>query len=66
MKRSTKNKAFLDRFIKRYTCSARNHPKGWAWYKRRNRKDVRLALKKELDDYNEKLMEYGNERSGNS
>jgi len=50
MKRSTKNKAFLDRFIKRYTCSARNHPEGWAWYKKKNRKDVRRALKSELKE----------------
>lgn len=48
MKRSTKNQAFLDRFIKKFTCSARNHPEGWAWWKKRNRKDVRNKLKEEL------------------
>lgn len=51
MKRSTKDMAFLDRFIKRFTCSARNHPEGWAWYKRKNRRDVRRRLKKQTQRF---------------
>ena len=48
MKRSTKKIAFLDRFIKQYCCSARNHPEGWSWWKKKNRKDTRRKLKKDL------------------
>ena len=47
MKRSTKSIAFLDRFVKKYACSSRNHPSGWRWWKRKNSKDVRRRLKKE-------------------
>ncbi len=48
MNRSTKKNAFLDRFIKKYTCSARNHPSGWAWWKKKARKDARRRLKKDV------------------
>lgn len=47
-KRSIKDIAFLDRFIKHWCCSAKNHPEGWSWWKRKNRKDTRLKLKEEL------------------
>lgn len=48
--KSIKKEVFLDRFIKRYTCGAKNHPEGWAWWKRKNRKDTRRKLKKEMED----------------
>ena len=55
MTRSTKKEIFLDTFIKRYCCSAKNHPQGWSWWKRKNRKDTRRKfkneLKREVDDY---------------
>ena len=48
--RSTKKDAFLDRFIKNYCCSSHNHPKGWAWWKRKNRRDRRRKQKYETDN----------------
>ena len=60
-KRTIKDVAFLDRFIKRWTCSARNHPEGWAWWKRKNRKDTRLKLKGELRNIN---TEFERENNG--
>lgn len=48
MNRSRKKIAFLDRFIKRYCCSSDNHPEGWSWWKRKNRKDTRRKLKEDL------------------
>ena len=48
--RSTKKDAFLDRFIKRYCCSSHNHPKGWSWWKGKNRRDRRRKLKNETCD----------------
>lgn len=50
MKRSTKNRAFLDRFIKRWTKSSDNHPSGWSWWKRKNRRDTRRKLKAEENE----------------
>ena len=44
-----KKQAFLDRFIKRWCCSADNHPEGWRWWKRFNRKQTRIAYKRELE-----------------
>lgn len=43
-----KKRVFQDNFIKRFTCSAKNHPQGWSWYKKHNRKLNRLKLKNEL------------------
>ena len=48
-KKSTKNIAFLDRFVKRRCKSSHNHPKGWAWWKRKYSKDVRRKLKQEVN-----------------
>ena len=39
---------FQDNFIKRWCCSAENHPKGWSWWKRKNRKTFRNKMKQEL------------------
>lgn len=47
-KRSTKKIAFLDRFIKRWCCSSRNHPEGWKWWKRKTRRDIRRRLKEDM------------------
>ena len=51
-----KKQAFLDRFIKNWCCSAENHPEGWSWWRRRNRKQTRMAYKKQLrDEINEQF-----------
>jgi hypothetical protein len=45
MRRTIKKEIFQDNFIKRWTCGAKNHPQGWSWWKRHNRKLLRLKLK---------------------
>ena len=52
-KKSTKNIAFLDRFVKHWTTGSHNHPEGWAWWKRKNRRDIRHKLKQEAGDYDD-------------
>lgn len=42
-----KKRVFQDNFIKRWCCSAVNHPEGWAWWKRKNRKRARQKRKEE-------------------
>lgn len=44
-----KKEVFLDRFIKHWCCSSHNHPKGWSWWKKFNRKQIRNAYKRELE-----------------
>jgi hypothetical protein len=39
---------FEDRFARHYECWAKNNPKSWRWWKRRNRKLFRKLMKKEL------------------
>ena len=39
---------FQDNFIKRWYCSAENHPEGWSWWKKRTRKNFRRKMKEEL------------------
>ena len=56
--RSTKKVAFLDRFYKRFVCSAKNHPSGWKKAKKINSKAVRRALK---DDMKAESEERANE-----
>lgn len=46
--KSYKKYVFQDNFIKRWCCSAENHPEGWSWWKRHNRKIQRKRLKHEL------------------
>ena len=49
MKGNQHNKlVFQDNFIKHWTTSADNHPEGWHWWKKKNRKKTRLKLKKDL------------------
>ena len=43
-----KKRVFQDNFIKRFCCSARNHPEGWRWYKRKTRKVFRKRMKEDL------------------
>lgn len=57
-----KKLVWQDNFIKHWTCSAKNHPEGWHWWKKRNRKKVRRMLKEELRQedrfcYNESYCE---------
>ena len=46
--KSYKKYAFQDNFIKHWCCSAENHPEGWAWWKRKTRKNQRRRMKQEL------------------
>jgi hypothetical protein len=48
-----KKEVYQDNFIKRFCCSSRNHPQGWRWWKKHNRKLTRNKLKKELDKIEE-------------
>ena len=43
-----KKKIFQDNFIKHWCCSSHNHPKGWRWWKQKNRKNFRRIMKEEL------------------
>ena len=43
-----KKMIWQDNFIKHWCCSAENHPEGWSWWKRKNRKDFRHKMKREL------------------
>lgn len=43
-----KKRVFQDNFIKHCCCSSTNHPKGWHWWKKHNRKLNRIKLKEEL------------------
>jgi len=49
--KSYKKYVFQDNFIKRWCCSAENHPEGWSWWKRHNRKITRKRLKEEIKEY---------------
>ncbi len=46
-----KKMIFQDNFVKRWVKSADNHPEGWAWWKRKTRKDFRHKIKKDLDNF---------------
>lgn len=46
MKRSVKSFAFLDRFYKKFSCGAKNHPKSWKNDKRIAGRTTRRKLKK--------------------
>lgn len=43
-----KKMIFQDNFIKKWCCSSTNHPEGWSWWKKKNRKDFRRKMKDEL------------------
>ena len=45
-----KKEVFQDNFIKRWCCSAGNHPQGWSWWKKNSRKAFRNKQKKELQN----------------
>lgn len=44
-----KKMVWQDNFIKRWACSAENHPEGWHWWKKHNRRTFRKKAKHELD-----------------
>ena len=50
MQRTIKKEIFQDNFIKCWTCGAKNHPQGWSWWKRHNRKLLRHKLKGDIKD----------------
>jgi len=39
---------FQDNFIKHWCKSSTNHPEGWDWWKKKNRKSTRRKLRNEL------------------
>ncbi len=41
--------SFEDRFDRKYACWVKNNPKAWSDDKRRNRRESRRKLKKELE-----------------
>ena len=49
-----KKMTFEDRFLRDFVCSKENHPEGWAWWKKKNRKDFRRKWKKETKNEIEK------------
>ena len=50
MKKGNPQKKMIwqDNFIKHWCCSSTNHPEGWSWWKKKNRKDFRRKMKEEL------------------
>jgi hypothetical protein len=50
MKGNPQKKVFQDNFIKHWVKSSHNHPEGWRWWKRKNRKDARRKLKAEENE----------------
>ena len=38
---SHKKLVFQDNFVKHWCCSSHNHPKGWRWWKKHVRRQVR-------------------------
>ena len=49
MKKNIKKYQWQDNFIKKWTCSSHNHPDGWKWWKRYNRRITRKRLKEEME-----------------
>ena len=43
-----KKMVFQANFIKHWCCSSRNHPEGWSWWKKKNRKKTRRKLNEEV------------------
>lgn len=43
-----KKLTYEDKFDRVYACWVKNNPRAWAWWKRKNRKEARHKLKKEL------------------
>lgn len=45
-----KKLVYQDNFIKNYSCSAKNHPEGWSWWKNiiENRLERNLKMKENL------------------
>lgn len=43
-----KKATFEDKFWRNFTCCKKNHNKVWSWFKRKNRKNYRIFLKKDL------------------
>lgn len=39
---------YEDKFDRNYACWVKNNPRAWAWWKKKNRKEARQKLKKEL------------------
>ena len=40
-----RKEVWQDNFIKHWCCSSHNHPEGWAWWKRYNRKQFRKIMR---------------------
>lgn len=53
-----KKAVWQDNFIKRWCKSSKNHPEGWAWWKRWNRKMFRARDKREVKNEQENVCDY--------
>lgn len=51
-----KKMVFQDNFIKHWACSADNHPEGWSWHKKKNRKTFRRKMKEELKEEEREVL----------
>lgn len=47
-----KKMTFEDKFARKYTCWKKNSPKAWHFWKRRNRKLLRIKTKEAQNDTN--------------
>lgn len=45
-----KKMTFEDKFARKYTCWKKNSPKAWRFWKRRNRKLLRVKMKEVQND----------------
>jgi len=45
-----KKMTFEDKFSRDFACWVKNERKAWHWWKRKNRKDFRRMMKKELEE----------------
>lgn len=43
-----KKLTYEDKFDRAYACWVKNNPRVWDWWKRKNRREARRKLKKEL------------------
>lgn len=55
-----KKLTYEDKFDRAYACWVKNNPRAWAWWKRKNRKEARHKLKKELRSEIDEQKEVGN------
>lgn len=47
-----------DNFRERWCCSSGNHPEGWTWWKRKNRKKTRRRMERCMNMNNQVYVDY--------